>query len=413
MKIMENKIRPSTGKNRYDIVIVGGLGHVGLPLGLSFAAAGKYVCLYDLDAKKADLLRSGVMPFVEYGAEEILKEVLAQKNLDTSLDINVIAQAEYVIIATATPVDECFNPGVNRFLEQFMEFKKYLKSQQIIIIRSTVYPKTCRQISRYLGNEKEPWHVAYCPERIVQGYSIKELKHLPQIVAGLTKTAEEKASVLFGTLSPKIIRATIEEAELAKLFTNAWRYLQFAVTNEFFMICHQFNVDFNRIRNVMVDSYGRLGNLPPAGFAAGPCLLKDTWQLVVSSNHRFSLGHAAMMVNEGLPNFIVEDLKSRHDLTAKKIGVLGMAFKANVDDIRDSLSYKLVRILKSNGAHVLCSDEFVKDPSFVPKETLLSSCDIVIIGVPHSQYKDMAIPVSVETIDLWGVTRQKGEPGHE
>ncbi|MBI5024108.1 MAG: nucleotide sugar dehydrogenase [Candidatus Omnitrophica bacterium] len=391
-------------ENKYDMVIIGGLGHVGLPLGLSFASAGKRVCLYDLDLKKAALLKKGVMPFIEYGAEKIIKKVLAEKLLDVSSDMSIIAQAEHVIIATATPVDEYLNPQAIQFLDQMTDLKKHLDTHQTIIIRSTVFPGTCRQVIRYLGIKKTPWQVAYCPERIAQGYSIRELRHLPQIVAGLTAKAEKKAALLFSALSPKIIRTSVEEAEFAKLFTNAWRYLQFAATNEFFMICRQSKLDYNRIRNVMVDSYGRLGYLPAPGFAAGPCLLKDTLQLAAASHPRFSLGHSAMMINEGLPSFIVEDLKSRHDLASKKVGVLGMAFKADIDDIRDSLSYKLVKALRFAGAQVLCSDEFVKNPAFVSKETLMSSCDIIIIGVPHSLYKGLIIPPSAEIIDLWGVT---------
>jgi len=262
-------------KRKYDIVIVGGLGHVGLPLGLSFAREGLKVCLYDVDPQKAELVRQGRMPFIEYGAEEILKDVLKNKRLEISLEQRVVADAEYVIIAIGTPVDEYLSPKVRPFLELFSKLNPYLDNEQILIIRSTVYPHTCQQITNFLDRERGPWHIAYCPERIVQGHSIRELKELPQLVAGRTKEAEEGSYRLFSKLSPKVIRVSIEEAELAKLFSNAWRYMQFAIANQFFMISHNFGVNFNRLRDIMKDSYQRLADLPSAGFAAGPCLLKE------------------------------------------------------------------------------------------------------------------------------------------
>ena len=153
----------------------------------------------------------------------------------------------------------------------------------------------------------------------------------------------------------------------------------------------------------MSDGYGRALNIPSAGFAAGPCLLKDTMQLAAFNNNNFFLGHAAMMVNEGLPNYIVECLRHKYDLTKKKIGILGMAFKADIDDTRDSLSYKLGKILRFHGAKVFYTDEYAKDPTFISKQELIKTCDIVIIGAPHSAYKKLSIPKKVEVINVWGM----------
>ena len=240
----------------------------------------------------------------------------------------------------------------------------------------------------------------------MQGYAIKELKELPHIIAGLSDKAIEEAGKLFGMLSPKIIKISIGEAELVKLFSNAWRYIQFAVTNQFYEISSNFGVDYDKVRRAMMEGYGRAATLPTAGFAAGPCLLKDTMQLAAFSSNNFLLGHAAMMINEGLPNFIVEDLRKRYELSKTKVGILGMAFKADVDDIRDSLSFKLGKILRFHGTKVYYSDEYVKDPTdptFVSKEELIESSDVVIIGVPHSAYKQLAIPNQTEVVDLWGI----------
>ncbi len=399
-------------KNRarfpFDVVIVGGLGHVGLPLGLVFAQKGLRTCLCDIDSEKAKMVKEGVMPFMEHGAEPILKEVLKSGKLKVSLDEKSVARGKYLIIAIGTPVDEYLTPKTRSFLEIFLRFKKYLHKDQVIIVRSTVYPHTCQQILKILGDDVK-WLIAYCPERIVQGYAVKELSELPQIVAGMNKEAEDEAAKLFGLISPKIIKTSMGEAELVKLFSNSWRYIQFAVTNQFYMIARNFGVDYNNVRQALMEGYGRAATLPTAGFAAGPCLLKDTMQLAAFSSNNFILGHAAMMINEGLPNFLVDKLREKHDLHKTKIGILGMAFKADTDDIRDSLSYKLGKILRFHGANVYYSDEYATNPDFISKEKLLKSCDVVIIGVPHSAYKRLSIPKKVEVIDLWGVVKRNNE----
>jgi len=390
----------------FDAAIVGGLGHVGLPLGIVFADKGLKVCLCDIDSKKAEIVKKGQMPFIEYGAEPILKKVLDSGNLSISLDNDCISKAKYVVIAIGTPVDEYLNPKTRQFLEFFSNIKDKLSPEQTIVIRSTVYPRTCEQILNTLGKERE-WKIAFCPERIVQGHSIKELEELPQIIAGLTDKAVEEASELFNKISPKIIKTTMGEAELVKLFSNAWRYIQFAVANQFYMMASNFGVDYDNVRKAMRNGYERAHSIPGAGFAAGPCLLKDTMQLSAFNSNNFLLGHAAMMVNEGLPNFIVESLRKEHDLSKTKVGILGMAFKANIDDIRDSLSYKLGKILRFHGAKVYYSDEYAKNPDFVSKEELINESDVVIVAVPHSAYKGVEIPKDKELVDLWNVTKKK------
>jgi len=389
------------GGKPYDVVIVGGLGHVGLPLGIVFADAGLKVLLQDIDKEKKALVEKGVLPFIEYGAEPMLRRVLKAGSLKVTLDPADVSEARYVVIAIGTPVDEYLNPKTRQFLEFFSGLARHLDKTQTIIVRSTVYPHTCRQMMKQLGGG---WKLAYCPERIVQGYAAKELRQLPQIVAGMSTEAENDAAELFGRISPKVLRADMGEAELVKLYSNAWRYIQFAVANQFYMIARGFGVDYDKVRALMREGYERAADVPGAGFAAGPCLLKDTMQLSAFSGNRFMLGHAAMLVNEGLPNFLVEDLRGRHDLEKTRVGVLGMSFKADIDDIRDSLSYKLGKILRFHGADVYYSDEYAKDPTFVSKEKLVKECDVIIVAVPHRAYRGLRIPAGKEVIDLWSVT---------
>jgi UDP-N-acetyl-D-mannosaminuronic acid dehydrogenase len=401
--------RPAT--QLLDLVIVGGLGHVGLPVGLVFADKGLQVGLYDRDEGKAAQVQRGRMPFIEHEAAPVLESALRKGTLHLSSDPAIVSRARLVMIAVGTPVDEHVNPNLRALTEVIERLRPHLRPEQTLIIRSTVYPGTCRQLLRQLSSDGQAWHIAYCPERIAQGYAIKELPELPQLVAGLSEQALKDATELFARIAPVVLPVSMEEAELAKLFANAWRYIQFAVSNQFYMIARGFGVDFNQLRTVLMHGYGRAATLPTAGFAAGPCLLKDTMQLAAFNNHNFLLGHAAMMTNEGLPNFLVEDLRRRWDLGRTTVGILGMAFKADVDDIRDSLSYKLGKILRFHGARVLYSDEFAQDPTFIPKEKLLADADVVIVGVPHTAYRQLAVPAGVELVDLWGIL-QRADGAH-
>jgi UDP-N-acetyl-D-mannosaminuronic acid dehydrogenase len=384
-----------------DIVIVGGAGHVGLPLGLAFAEKGKRVLLYDINEPAMETIRRGEMPFIEYEAEPILKRVVG-KTLTLSSNPADIAKGKHVIICIGTPVDEFLNPKLRSLLELITKLRPQLSPEQTIVIRSTVFPRTNAKVLETLVSDGRQWKLAYAPERIAQGYAIRELRELPQLVAGMTPDAQRSAIELFETIAPKVIPVSIEEAELAKLFSNAWRYIQFAVANQFYMMSEDLGVDFNAVRKAMVEGYGRAAGLPTAGFAAGPCLLKDTMQLAAfNHSNAFMLGQAAMHVNEGLPAFIVEQLRRKYDLGKTRVGILGMAFKADIDDTRDALSYKLGKILRFHGATVRYSDEFAKDPTFISKEELVSTCDVVIVGVPHSAYKELRIPKLVEIIDPW------------
>lgn len=383
-----------------DVVIIGGGGHIGLPLGLMLAEAGLQVVCQDINAEVLETIAAGRMPFLEHGAQELLDRVLG-RGLGLTTEPAVVARARYVIVAIGTPVDEYLNPKLRAVFELFESLRPHLDPAQTIVVRSTVYPHTCQKLAEFLGGEG--WKVAYCPERIAQGFAIRELRELPQIVSGVTPEATESAAELFSRIAPQLVRIPLEAAELAKLFSNAWRYVQFAAANQFYMMATEFGVDYETVRSAMVQGYGRAAGLPTAGFAAGPCLLKDTMQLAAFSNNNFPLGHSAMLVNEGLPNFIVQHLRLRHDLAGKRIGILGMAFKADVDDNRDSLSYKLGKILRFHGAEVIYSDEFVSDPTFVSRDELLARAEVVIVGVPHSAYRDLAVPPGVEVIDTWGV----------
>lgn len=384
-----------------DVVIIGGCGHVGLPLGLAYASRGLTVALHDIDASAVDIVNAGEMPFAEEGAAAILTRVIG-KGLIATTDPGVIGSAEVVVMVIGTPVDEHLNPDPHAVPRALEGITGSLKDGQLLVLRSTVYPGVSAMVEKLIGRAGLDVDVAFCPERIAEGQAITELFELPQIVSGRTPRAAERAEKLFRNLTEQIVHLEPEEAELAKLFTNTWRYAKFAVANQLFMMANDFGLDFERIRKAIVFDYPRAADIPGAGFTAGPCLLKDTMQLAAFNNNNFMLGHASMMINEGLPLYLVSKLEQRYDLADMTVGVLGMAFKAESDDIRDSLSYKLKRILKFKAERVLCTDPHVTvDPELLPLDQVLAESDVAIIAAPHKAYA--GIQTETPIVDIWNL----------
>ena len=384
-----------------DIVIVGGCGHVGLPLGLAFADRGLTVALYDIDEDAVAVVGSGRVPFQEDGAAEVLDRVLGDRLIVTS-DPAVVSSAECVVIVVGTPVGGHLSPEPEAVPRAVDALRDHLRGGQLLVLRSTVYPGVTQLVERLIARLGLDVDVTFCPERIAEGRAMVELFELPQIVSGRTDAAANRAEKLFTNLTNNVVRLLPEEAELAKLFTNTWRYIKFAIANQCYIMANDFGVDFERVRSALVYDYPRAADFPRAGFAAGPCLLKDTMQLAAFNNNNFVLGHAAMMVNEGMPHYLVSRIEQQYDLPDMTVGILGMAFKAESDDIRSSLSYKLKRILRFKAREVLCTDPHVRnDLDLVPLDEVLARADLLVVGTPHRAYADIC--PSVPVIDIWGL----------
>ena len=386
---------------RHDVVIIGGCGHVGLPLGIMLARAGRTVGLLDADEGRKRAVRAGTMPFIEHGAEPLLQETL-DRTLHVVDALDAVEESEHVVVTVGTPIDEYLSPRHKPLFDLATALAPHLRRGHQVILRSTVFPGATRELGRHFASLDAEVNLSYCPERIAQGYAITELDRLPQIVSGLTDDAVEGALCLFRQLTDRLLTVEVEEAELAKLFLNSWRYIQFAIANQFFMIAEDRGLDFFRIHRAMTEGYDRASDFPPPGLTAGPCLLKDTMQLSAFERSRFHLGHAAMLVNEGLVEFIVDRLSAEHDLRTKTVGILGMAFKREIDDTRDSLAFKLRKLLLFRGARVVASDAFASDPSFVPAEQLVAESDIIVLGAPHDTYGTLDLPPEKVVVDVWG-----------
>ena len=378
------------------IAIIGGLGHVGLPLCCVLAGCGFRVAAIDSSPERLAAVRQGKMPFLEHGAEALLGN--PNLTFHEAPGTDAIAAADIVIVTLGTPLDEYQNPKLSAVLRPLLNYGSALDGK-LLILRSTLFPGTTARIAKHLP----ACRVAFCPERILQGHAVRELRELPQIVSGVTEEAAEEAAEVFAAMGVAVVKTSVESAELAKLFLNAWRYISFAAANQFLHLANELGVDYNETERAMKDGYARADALPSPGFAAGPCLLKDTMQLVAASPHGFPLGMAARLVNERVPDVIVAQLRNLHGpLDGATIGILGMAFKADNDDTRDSLSFKLKKQLEFAGAHVLCSDEFATGDGWLSKEDVMDKASGIVIGVPHTSYRDMVVPNGRTFVDIWG-----------
>jgi UDP-N-acetyl-D-mannosaminuronic acid dehydrogenase len=388
-----------------DVVVVGGCGHVGLPLAIILASKNLKVVAFDTNTQVVATVNSGKMPFGEPGAPEVLTEVLRTKLFSASSDKKLVSTAEHVVVVIGTPVDEHLNPDPEVVPNAVAQLLDVLKDGQHLVLRSTVYPGVTKLVEKVIAGSGKKIDVSFCPERIAEGKAVEELIALPQIISARTTHAVDRAKSLFSNLTSNMIVVSPEEAELAKLFTNTWRYIKFAAANQLYTIANDFGVDFERVRHAITTDYPRAADMPGAGFAAGPCLFKDTMQLAAFNNNNFTLGHSSMMINEGLPLYLVSRIEKNYDLSKMTVGVLGMAFKAESDDIRSSLSYKLKRILKFKAQSVICADALVSDDeTLIGEAELIDRADLIVIGAPHKRYASM--PISKPVIDIWNIRKQ-------
>ena len=394
-----------------DVCVIGGGGHVGLPLALICADSGLRTVVYDIDEAKVRGIRSGRMPFREEGATEVLARALQSGRLEVESTPALIASCRVLVLVIGTPVDEHLNPSFTGLQRALDACREQLRDGQVLVVRSTVYPGTSERLQRHLDRLGVKVAVACCPERVAQGFSLREFRTLPQIVSAFSPEALRQVKELFGRFTPEFVEMTPLEAELCKLMTNAWRYVQFAAVNQFYTLASDHDVDFGRILHGCRHHYPRMAMMPGPGLTAGPCLMKDTMQLAAFSHNQFMLGHAAMLVNEGLPAHLVSLAQRQVDLSTRTVGILGMAFKAESDDPRDALSYKLKHLLSLEAKDVLCTDPYVADPRLVPLERVLAEAEVLFVGVPHAAYRTLAIPPGRTVVDVWSCLPAREDAG--
>ena len=277
----------------HDVCVVGGAGHVGLPLALVLANGGLKTLILDTNERALEEMAEGRLPFIEKGGEALLKTALEKEKLSFSSDSSSASQAPVIVLTIGTPVDEFHNPKVSLLTHCLDGLMPDLDDGQTIILRSTVAPGTTSFIDAYLRRHGKKIKLAFCPERVVQGKGIEEIRALPQLISGTTPEAVTEARQLFSRIAPEVVEMSPLEAEFAKLVCNAFRYIEFAATNQLYMMVERAGLNYSELLSKMKRGYPRMESIPGPGFAAGPCLMKDTMQLFAFQKHDFMLGQVA------------------------------------------------------------------------------------------------------------------------
>lgn len=385
-------VKTSKKSRKISIVSIVGIGRVGLPLALFLAEKGHKVYGLDIDEGKINILKNGKLPFLEEGADILLKKHINKLFLP-STDFSLVSKSKIIILTLGTPVDDNMNPSLVQIDNAIKAIKPFLKKGQIMILRSTVSPGTTHYVKSAINdlNGLEVginFYLAFCPERIAEGRSLKELSEIPQIVGGVDRESTQKAAGFFNELGIIANKSDDVSAELAKLFTNMYRYINFAIANEFMILAGNYNRDIYKIVDLVNRNYKR-GGLSLPGLTGGPCLFKDGFFLI-SDVPYVDLISTSWKINESIPLYLINKVKQRRKLEGKKAVILGLAFKADIDDLRESLAFKVNKALERERAKVFLHDPYIENYK-TDLDKILKDAEFVFIATNHSYYKKLDI----------------------
>lgn len=392
-------------------VAVIGIGRVGLPFGLYLESLGFSLVGIDTNEAMLQQVRSGVMPFAEPGFQSLLSKSQATFTSDPA----AVRQMDYIVITVGTPLQSHIETDLSNIERVLTTIAPMLKAGQCLILRSTVAPKTTEYVRKFIEHRTTlrvgtDIGLAFCPERLAEHKALEELRVLPQIIGCADELSFRLASQLFTPFQVKMLRTTYVSAELAKLFNNSARYIEFAMANQFAVIANELGQNIYDILRLVNEDYPR-GRIASPGFTAGTCLRKD-FGMINELSPGPDLLLAAWKINEFMPFHLTELAASHRPLTDANIAVLGYTFKSNSDDVRDSLVPKLVRYLER---HIpqrirICepnvAEATVERYANHDLRSAVSGSDVIFVAVNHDQFRekgavlDLAKPGAV-IIDIW------------
>ena len=391
-------------------VAVVGLGRVGLPLALSFAKRGLHVIGVEREESVLRSLDAGEMPFNETGTQELLEEVLRDGRFERTRAVSEAARADQVVLTLGTPAHVHIEIDVSQIRGVIDDLLPVLRENHSLVLRSTVAPGTTEWVAGYVEQRRgfrvgEDLFVSHVPERIAENHFLEEIATLPTIVGGVGEGSGARAAELFSAFGTEIVQTTPVQAELAKIWTNILRYAQFALPNLLMMNCEQWGANVFDVIELINRDYPR-GGMDQPGLTSGTCLRKD---FAFSEERSSAPGMllAVSRVHETVPLFLVEGLKKRlgGSLRDRKVAVLGLTFKRDSDDARDSLAFKLVRLLERELAHVARHDPHLPAES-ESIDAALDGADAVVIATNHSEFERLAqrLPAGAVLVDPWNVS---------
>jgi UDP-N-acetyl-D-mannosaminuronic acid dehydrogenase len=392
-------------------VCVVGIGRVGLPLALYLASKGIESHGLDVDGKKVEMLKKGTMPFPEDAAGVLLTKTLGKSFFPTT-EFSAVSKVDTIIMTVGTPVDEFLNPDFSQIHSSLDTLLPHLHEGQLLILRSTVSPGSTEHIKNYIESKSsyrigKNLYLAYCPERIPQGEVLQKIDKIPEIVGSIDEESAHKAVAFFKTFKEDAYPTAAINAELLKLFTNMHRYINFSIANEFMVISEEWGANIYEIADLANRKYPPGGPKLP-GFTAGPCFFKDGFFLLESMPFP-DLIISAWKINETIPGYLIQKAKKMKSMKGAKCALLGMAFKANNDDQRSSLSHKIKKLLQKEMADVHMHDIFKDGNDF---DNHIKGADFLIIATAHDGYKkplgyyQKLIKKDAVVIDIWNVFKK-------
>lgn len=376
-----------------NVAVIGAGGHVGLPFSLVVANAGHKVYGIERNEELCLELNSGKVPYVEHGAPEILNKQLDKSNIEFTINPTFINKCDVVAIMLGTPVDAENNPRLDDLFD-FVDYTliPYMKEGSLIILRSTVSPGTT-EVLRNRISEKTDWiegedfHLVFCPERVLQTKGIEETSKLPQLIGAFNENSFNKAKDFFKTfVDNDLLFLTPREAEFAKIITNMYRYVTFAFANEMWMLGEKQGVDIHKVISSANHKYERMAVPMPGPNVGGPCLFKDG-RFILQDVPYVDLIQTSFIINEGMPDYIFNKIKEMNPYI-QNVLILGAAFKANCDDTRNSLAYKMKKVCKKHGVEPYLTDPYVVNTKHPPD---VKDFDAVIVMTPHDEFKDLSV----------------------
>ena len=365
----------------FKVAVVGGAGHIGLPLSCYIQNNGIETLIVDKNLESLEQISKGIPPFFEENFEENLKSAL-DSGLASTTDVSSIANKNVVILTLGTSSKKI---DKELFEEVLKEVFKYIQEDTILILRSTLESGTVQKIYENFQLDKKNIILTYCPERLAEGFAFEEIKTLPQIVGALNHEEYQKIKIFFDLLNINTIFASYKEAEFIKLFLNTYRYSQFSLMNYFSNIASEQSLDFKKLLDIARTDYPRLNGSPDPGFVGGPCLIKDSKTFAESYDDNLEIINKMLVTNQIYMNNIITEIKNK--FIGNKIIQLGITFKPDSDDLRDSQSLLLNELLKEDGYEIEVVDPHVYNSKQYSDVKLFS--DNVLISTFHKEFKNL------------------------
>ena len=374
-------------KNKFKVSVVGGAGHIGLPLSLFISSFGHDVTIIDTNQKVLEGLKGGNLPFYEDGLDKYLKKA-KKNNIKLSNNNQDLSKSDFVIITLGSSSEA---KDIDLFKKVMDDVIKNIKQESNIILRSTIDIGSIEEIRSNPVFIEKNINLAYCPERIAEGMSLIELPQIPQIIGISDENDFLIFQNFFNTLNIESIKTTYQNAVFIKLFTNTYRYSEFSIVNEFFNIAQKNSIDFDEIIKIAKKDYPRLKNMPSKGFVGGPCLIKDSKTFYENYAIDNILLSAIQNINT---DFFKSILDTCNKLFEEKIVIqLGITFKPNSDDLRSSLSYEFNNYLRENGFKVYVVDKYVNqedtDIEIFKYEDVKDKTKNLLISTYHDYFKNL------------------------